>query len=181
METHLDNRQYTRVQRKLHWWVACLIPVQYLGQSAMRSAMERVDAAKTPSLLDFLITTGHSLIGLGVLILIVWRLKLRQQNPVPVAISGVPAGVAVLARAWHLSLYFVVVLMALTGILSYYTNFDLANRAHELGKWVLGTLVIGHILAGLAHWLILKDQVLQGMLVQRRDADTIRVSDQSSD
>jgi len=143
----------------------------------MRSAMERVDAANTPTLLDFLITTGHSLIGMGVLILLIWRIKLRQQNPVPLGNKGLPVRVAILARAWHLSLYLVIALMAVTGVLSYYTDFELARSVHELGKWVLGTLVIGHILAGLVHWLIFKDQVLQGMLVQSRDADTIRDSD----
>lgn len=177
----MEKRQYTRAQRQLHWWVACLVLVQYLGQNAMRSAMERAEAATTPALGDFLITTGHSLVGISLLGLLIWRIKLRKQNPVPVADKGLPAGVAVLARAWHQSMYLAIALMAATGALSYYVDFNMAQRLHEIGKWVLGTLVIGHILAALTHRLIFKDQVLQGMLVQPRDADTIRGSDQSKD
>lgn len=177
MDTHL----YTRVQRQLHWWVAVLIAVQYLGQNAMRSAMDRVDEAITPALLDFLITTGHSLIGMSVLVLTIWRLRLRQQNPKPVVANRGPFGLALVARAWHLSLYLAITLMAISGVVSYYTDFHQATRIHELGKWVLGILVIGHILAGFSHWLIFKDQVLHGMLGKRRDADIIESSDQSTD
>jgi len=188
----LEERQYTRLQRKLHWWVACLVPIQYLGQNAMRSAMERVDTAQastqtsiqTPTLGDFLITTGHSFVGISILVLIIWRLKLRRDNPVPVASNSEPASstvLGILAQAWHLALYLAIGLMAVSGGLTYYTEFGPAGRVHELGKWLLGTLVIGHILAGLTHWLVFRDQVMQGMLVQRRDADTIRSSDQSQD
>lgn len=177
----MDNRQYSRAQRQLHWWVACLIAVQFLGQNAMRSAMERVDAAHTPALGDFLITTGHSLIGLSLFVLVIWRIRLRKRNPVPVAGKQVMSGFTTLVRAWHRSLYLAIAFMAVTGALSYYVDLNLAQRLHELGKWVLGTLVIGHILAALMHWLIFKDQVLQGMLVQARDADTIRGSDRSQD
>ena len=181
MESELEQRHYTRTQRLVHWWVAGLVGAQYIGQNAMRSAMERVGAATTPELGDFLITTAHSLAGLTVLGLMVWRIGMRRKNPVPVAGGKLSVKVSLLARAWHLSLYLAIFFMAISGTASYYTEYELAARLHELCKWVLGTLVIGHMLAGLAHWLLFKDQVLHGMLGNGRDADTIGSSDQSSD
>ena len=143
--------------------------------------MQRVDAAVTPDLVDFLITTGHSLIGMTVLVLMFWRIRLRFSNPTPDVNDQRSQALTALARVWHLGLYGLVVFMAGSGVVSYYTEIEAAGRLHELGKWVLGMLVIGHILAGLVHWLIFKDQVLQGMLGKRRDADIIRGSDQSPD
>ena len=177
----MEQGRYSRAQRAIHWWVAALVAAQYLGQKAMRAAMDRVDTTPTPTLVDFLITTAHTSIGLGLLALTVWRFRLRRQNPVPIAGGNLAAKSALLARAWHLSLYLAIVVMAISGGISYFTEIDAATRWHALCKWVLGTLVIGHMLAGMAHWLVFKDQVLQGMLGKSCDADIIRSSDQSPD
>lgn len=177
----MENRRYTRAQRSIHWWVAALVAAQYLGQNAMRLAMERVGAATTPALGDFLITTAHSSIGLAVMALMVWRVRLRRQHPVPVAGGILSTKVGLLARAWHISLYLAIGVMVVTGAVSYFAEIGAATRVHALCKWVLGTLVIGHMLSGLAHWLLFKDQVLQGMLGNGSDADTIGSSGQSPD
>lgn len=161
--------------------MAALVAGQYLGQNFMLAAMDRLDKTLTPSFTDFLITSAHSMAGLAVLALMLWRYRLRQNNPVAVGGGRMPAHLARLARAWHLAIYGSLVFMTLTGVFSYYTDFSAATRWHELGKWLLGILVIGHIVAVLTHWLVFRDQVLQRMLGYRRDADTIRSSDQSSD
>jgi len=177
----LEHLRYTRAQRLIHWWVAALVAAQYLGQNAMRSAMERLGSTTTPALSDFLITTAHTSIGLAVMALMVWRVKLRRQNPVPVAGGNLSIKMSLLARAWHLSLYLAIGVMVITGATSYFTEFTTATRVHSLCKWVLGMLVIGHMLSGLAHWLLFKDQVLQRMLGYGPDADTIESSGQSSE
>jgi len=177
----LQNREYTSAQRSIHWWVAILIAGQFLSQKSMRASMDRVDAEATPALADFLITSVHSLVGLSLLFLMIWRWRLRSRHPVSVGGGVLSPAWAGLARVWHLALYLSVGWMAVTGALSYYLEFSAAQRWHELGKWVLGMLVIGHMLAGMAHWLIFRDRVLHGMLGKARDADTIRSSDQSLD
>lgn len=161
--------------------MAALVAGQYLGQNFMLAAMDRLDKTLTPSFTDFLITSAHSLAGLAVLALMLWRYRLRRSNPVAVGGGRMSPRLAGLARAWHLALYGSLVLMTVTGVLSYYTDIAAATRWHELGKWLLGILVIGHIVAGLTHWLVFRDQVLQQMLGYCRDADTIRSSGQSGD
>ncbi len=173
----MKNPGYTKTQRHAHWWVTALVAGQYLGQNALVAATQRMDAFSTPSFADFLITSYHSLAGLAILVVLVWRWQLRRKNPVLAAGGMQNKSWAVLARAWHLSLYLALVGMALTGVASYYTDITAATQFHAVGKWVLGTLVIGHVLAGLVHWLVFRDQVLQGMLGISRDADTIRSSD----
>jgi len=158
----LPIRQYTVSQRRIHWWVAGLVACQYLGQNAMRAAMDRLDEQTTPALADFLITSGHSFFGLAVLALTGWRWRLRRQHPVPPGNGELTAVQATCARCWHLSLYLAVAFMV-------------------VGKWILGILVTGHMLAGLAHWLVLRDRVLHGMLGKARHADTMRSSDRSAD
>ena len=177
----MENGHYTRAQRQLHWWVAILVAGEYLGQKAMRRAMQRVDETTAPALGDFLITTAHTMAGLTVFALIVWRVKLRREHPVRIGAGSVSPRWARLARAWHWSLYAAITSMVATGATAYYTDIELAARVHGIGKWVLGTLVIGHMLASLVHWFIFKDQVLHQMLGNRGDADTIRGSDQSPD
>jgi len=177
----LPIRQYTVSQRRIHWWVAGLVACQYLGQNAMRAAMDRLDEQTTPALADFLITSGHSFFGLAVLALTGWRWRLRRQHPVPPGNGELTAVQATCARCWHLSLYLAVAFMALSGALAYYTDMAFAPRWHVVGKWILGILVTGHMLAGLAHWLVLRDRVLHGMLGKARHADTMRSSDRSAD
>lgn len=147
----------------------------------MRRAMQRVDETTTPALGDFLITTAHSTAGLVVFALVVWRLRLRRKNPVTMGVGSASSRWTLLARAWHIALYCAIAVMVVTGVSAYYTEIELAPRLHEIGKWVLGTLVIGHVLASLVHWFVFKDQVLQGMLGNGDDADTIMGSDQSPD
>ena len=154
---------------------------EYLGQKAMRRAMQRVDEITAPALGDFLITTAHSMAGLTVFALIVWRLKLRRDHPVTIGAGSVSPRWALVARVWHLSLYAAITVMVASGASAYFAEIGFAARVHGIGKWVLGTLVIGHMLASLVHWFIFKDQVLHGMLGNGGDADTIRGSDRSSD
>jgi len=155
--------------------------MQYSAQWAMRGAMARADQALTPTLLDFAVTTVHSLIGLGVLILTLWRWQLRRKGPVPVGNGQLSGRWALLARLWHVSIYLAIVLMAGSGALAYYLEMPIAARWHGVGKWILGILVIGHMLAGLVHWLVLRDGVVQGMFGNPRHADTMTSSERSSD
>ena len=177
----MKYRRYTRAQRAIHWWVAALLAIQYLGQYAMVAAMERIEQTTAPVLIDFLITTAHTSMGLALLALTIWRVRLRRLNPVPVAGGILSVKLTHLVRLWHLSLYLAIAVMATTGAVSYYTELELATCWHEFGKWVLGILVIGHVLAGLAHWALLRDQVLQRMLGNSGDADTMTGSGRSSD
>jgi len=147
----------------------------------MVGAMERIGEVSTPAFLDFLITTGHSLLGLSLLAMTVWRFRLRRLNPVPAGGRQDRSKWHSLARLWHLALYLLIVWMAVTGALSYFLEFEATAYWHWLGKWILGILVIGHMLAALVHWLIFDDQVLQRMLGKGRDADTIDGLDRSQD
>ncbi len=147
----------------------------------MRRAMQRVDETSAPSLGDFFITTAHSMAGLTVLALIVWRLKLRCEHPVIIGAGSVSPRWAQLARVWHWFLYVAIIAMVATGAAAYYLEWEFAVSLHGQGKWVLGTLVIGHMLASLVHGFIFKDRVLQGMVGKGEDADTMRGSGQSAD
>jgi len=111
---------YTPLQRRLHWWVAVLVAVQYAMQRWLVAAMERVRSGEDVALSEFLLTNAHMLLGAVVAYLVVIRLRLRRQmladNPPELPFTPVQK----LALWVHLSIYAVLLGMVASGALHYY-------------------------------------------------------------
>lgn len=181
MTTTSTAWRYSRPAIFLHWLLAALIVfMAALGWYMM--SVEREPGGQ--QWMDL-----HRSIGLVVaalvLLRIVWRLGHRPQ-PLP---AGVPRWQVLLSGATQALLYLVMVALPVTGIVgSSYSRaglsfFGLAlprwavtNRAtshqyfgiHELLVWVLVALVVLHVLGGLKHLLVDRDQVFGRMWPQRR-------------
>ncbi len=154
---------YSAVQRRLHWVVVALVALQFALQSPMKSAMEGLESGAAVSAVDFLVTTLHTWGGAAIGAIMVYRLRLRWQRPVPVGAGGLVGWSKKSASAVHWLFYVVLLFMAMTGVLHYYFEWPTAASWHGWGKWILLGLIAVHGLAALLHLLYKKDAVMRQM------------------
>lgn len=140
-----------------------LVACQYILQSPMRSAMENLQHDVTLSAMDFLVTTLHTWGGAAIGAIMVYRLWLRTQNPVPVGAGNLAGTWRALALCVHWAFYGLLFFMVTTGSLHYYFGWHSLASWHERGEWLLLALILIHILAALLHHYYKKDAVLGQM------------------
>lgn len=165
--------RYSALQRKLHWLVVLLVALQFLLQSAMKEAMQSIDSNEAISLGQFLVTSVHTWGGIGIGGLMLYRLWLRAHNPVAAGAGQLGKRIQLLSLCMHWGFYGLLLLMALSGMLSYYFDQSWASKWHWLGKWLLAAMICLHTLAALLHHFWKKDDVLRQMLGNGRHTDTM--------
>ena len=155
--------RYSVRQQKLHWVVVALVALQYLLQSPMRAAMSTHHDNIPLSAVDFLVTTLHTWGGAAVGAIMVYRLWLRAQHPVPVGAGTLQGAVAVMARLMHRAFYALLFFMVITGMLHYYLDVHGVAIWHERGEWLLLGMIFLHVLAAMLHQFWKNDAVLRQM------------------
>ena len=168
---------YTAVGKTLHWLIALLA----FSQLAMGKFFE-VDAGEPDTLFSW-----HTAFGLSVLTLMVVRLGWRLTHTVPALPLATPGWQLVGARATHIAFYALLIALPFSGWLltsvagdavSFFGWFavpslpltggeetkDLIEETHELLGNVLLVLAGLHVLAGLKHHYIDRDDVLRRIL-----------------
>lgn len=155
--------RYSDLQRKLHWIIVLLVAGQYALQSPMRAAMADLANNVTLSALDFLVTTVHTWGGAGIGAIMVYRLWLRVQNPVPVGAGQITGVWRAVVLVTHWTFYGLLFFMVVTGSVHYYFGWHWVAHWHEKGEWLLLGLILMHGLAALLHRFYKKDAVLSQM------------------
>jgi len=155
--------RYSALQRRLHWVVVVLVALQYLLQSPMRAAMSSLHKNIPVSGVDFLVTTLHTWGGAAIGAIMVYRLWLRRQNPVPAGAGQLQGKAQLVASGVHWGFYAALFFMVVTGTLHYYLGLHWAASWHERGEWLLLVLIGVHGLAALLHHFWKKDDVLRQM------------------
>lgn len=166
------------VGRTLHWLMALLI----LGMFAL--GWTAVNYPMSPAKLQ--IFAWHKSIGLSLLALVVVRILWRLSHGTPTPPPGTSAAERGLARAGHVGLYFMMILMPVSGyVVNSTANFplrffggfrvpnlipadktwqELAESVHLAGFWAFSALILVHVLAALRHHYLKKNDVLLKML-----------------
>lgn len=169
---------YSSGSKFFHWVIALIV----ISMLAISFFLEDLPKPYVPT--AFML---HKSFGLTVLFLMILRLiwvSYKGKLPLP---ASVPVWQRFLSRLVQYSLYFFVILMALSGwIMSvaankipYYFGLfhlslpgvepnknlaELMNESHETIAWILIVLIILHIAGALKHHFIDKDDVLRRML-----------------
>lgn len=169
--------RYTAVSKTLHWLIALLA----FSQLAMGKFFE-VDPDEPGSLFDW-----HTAFGMSVLALMVVRLGWRLTHTVPALPRTTPGWQQIAAKTTHIAFYMLLIALPVSGWLltsvdgdavSFFGWFtvpslpvsggeaseDLIGEIHELLGNVLLVLAGIHVLAGLKHHYIDRDDVLRRML-----------------
>jgi len=169
--------RYSGVSKTLHWLIALLA----FSQLAMGKFFE-VEADEADGLFGW-----HTAFGLLVLALMVVRLGWRLTHTVPELPRNTPGWQHIAARATHIAFYVLLIALPVSGWLltsvegdavSFFGLFsvpplpapggeaseDLIEETHELLGNVLLVLAGIHVLAGLKHHYIDRDDVLRRMM-----------------
>lgn len=169
--------KYSATAKWLHWLIGLIVIIMLI----FGRTMEALPLSERE-----VIIMGHS--GLGTLVLLLmlarWSWKLSHESPGPTSTMG--NWQTRLSKWVHWSLYVLLVLQPMLGILQamYITDYEIlafgvidysglaaddAGRArlfhvmHSVNAWIISILVIGHIGAGFYHHFVQKDDVLRRM------------------
>jgi cytochrome b561 len=164
--------------RSLHWLIALLT----FGLLAMGNLFE-VEPGEEGSLFGW-----HSAIGLLVLALMVVRVGWRTTHEVPALPAATPPAMVVITRLMYMAFYVLLFLLPLSGwmlasmegeAMTFLGLFEvpalptagfgdeveeLVEEVHELSGNILLALSAVHVLAGLKHHFVDRDNVLRSML-----------------
>src|SRR5262245_28737565 len=167
--------------KALHW-IAALIILLLLGHGWWMTTL----APRPERLADY---AGHSALGFYLTLLMVLRLLWRLLNPVPAYPADVRAWERWAAHAGHIGLYVLIFLMSLTVCVTANTfrtpitrdvfnipfpiivpaagversTRNLFEESHMVLAYVLGVLVLLHVLAALRHHWLKRNDVLRRM------------------
>ncbi|WP_137931909.1 cytochrome b [Mesorhizobium comanense] len=159
---------YSKTQVVLHWSIALLILVQFLAHDGMEHVWRAFRRGQEAAGSDVPMAYMHVVLGLAVLVLACWRLRLRVTIGVP-PVSGMehPA-LQLLAKATHLVIYALIFIVPLSGMAAWFLNVPGAGRVHVLGKDILLYVVLLHTAGALFQHFVLKSDVLRRMLLLRQ-------------
>jgi len=113
-----------------------LVAVQYILQSPMRAAMSDLHHDVNLSAVDFTVTTAHTWGGAAIGAIMVYRLWLRLQNPVPVGAGQLSGAWQAVVLGVHWAFYGLLFFMVATGSLHYYFGWQAVAHWHEKGEWL---------------------------------------------
>lgn len=171
-----NNLRYPPVAILLHWIIAVMVLTNLL--SGFLFANNIIIFSEQ---INF-----HKLSGVTILSLVIVRVLWRLTHSYPSLNGLIPTSERFLAHFGHLFLYFLLLVLPLSGILlvqSFGKNIELFGLAipqiinttdsataeqflqiHEALAIMLSTLVTGHIIAALKHHFIDKNDILRRML-----------------
>lgn len=173
----MPTDQYDSVAKTLHWLMAALI----VGLWAVGLIMEDLPKG------DFRAQVFgiHKAVGVIVLTLVVVRLAWRAARGAPALPRTMGTGEQWAAKAAHLALYALMILLPLSGIVMSQSGgrevavfgwvfpalvgkdeglHELTEGVHAALAWVLAAGLAAHVAAALRHHVVLKDDVLRRML-----------------
>jgi cytochrome b561 len=153
---------YSKRQIRLHWLAAILIVSQFIFADGISQAWRVVENGGAAV---FSPMVGLHVVG-GVLVLLIalWRIRLRRTRGVPDAPANDPPLQKMAAHVAHLGLYALMILLPISGGMAWFGGVQAAGEAHQVLKMLLILVVALHVVAALYHQFIVKDRLLLRMM-----------------
>lgn len=174
-------KQYSKRMVVIHWLtLALLVAAWFLGESLA----EATDGSKA-TLVEYI---RHIAVGAAVLLLTVIRLMFRSKDGTPP-----PMGQTVMdkvAKGVHHALYTTLFVLPVSGMVTVFSSdagkgllagdagllpkedgyeHVFAHEVHEVLVTVLIALVVVHVLGAIKHQFIVKDGLMERMMLRRKD------------
>jgi cytochrome b561 len=157
-----EAKGYKPVQITLHWAMAVMIAMQFALYPIVLPGWHYLittnDYYYTPGVIE------HLTVGTAVLLLVLWRIRVRRRQPPPPPPPGFDPRVEALVRLVHRVTYLVMVLIPLTGLLAYFGDLPPVSVVHNALAVVLLGLVGLHASGALYHQFIRHDGLITRML-----------------
>jgi cytochrome b561 len=173
---------YARTARALHWTTVALLVIQFPVGLYM---VYRGNSLNLWDNLTNVLYSGHKLIGVTILFIVLWRLIYRLTRGAPADEPTIEAWHRIASRLNHWGLYALLIAAPIAGYigislfpaLDIFGSFSLpavvapdkeaaktAFAVHGLLVLVLALFIAIHVAAALYHYLIRKDNVLGRMI-----------------
>ena len=156
---------YSRTQIILHWVIFLLVAGQFVFHDGIAEAWRTWRQTQVTTLTPLAI--GHLAGGTLILILVLWRLQIRRTRGVPSHAEGGSAIQNTIANATHWSLYALLVLVPLTGLVAWVGGIETSGDAHELLKNILFFVVLLHFVGAIYNQFFLKNHLFARMMKAR--------------
>jgi cytochrome b561 len=155
---------YTRMQIGLHWLIAAIVGFQIVFAEGIKEAWE---ARMTGAVPNEPYPTPHTIAGIVIFALMLWRLALRLRHGAPPPPASEHPALRFVAGATHVLFYVLLIGMPLSGAAAWFFGLDLPAQAHGIAAKALIALTILHIAAAIAHRFWFKSGVMERMLPGR--------------
>jgi cytochrome b561 len=151
---------YSRTQIALHWAIAAIVAFQILFSGGMEALWSDRMAGAIP---NEAFPTPHSVAGLLILVLMLWRLVLRLRRGAPPPPAEEHPALALTAKATHALFYVLLIGMPISGAVAWFGGIEAPARAHAAASNLLILLIVLHVAAALVHQFWWKSEVLKRM------------------
>ena len=172
---------YTRTARALHWTTVALLAVQFPVGLYM---VYRGNSLNLWDNLTNVLYSGHKLVGVTILVIVLWRLVYRTTRGAPADEPTIEPWQRVVSRLNHWGLYALLIAAPIAGYvgISLFPALDFglfslpgvvapdkgaaktAFDVHRLLVLLLALLIAMHVGAALYHYVVRKDNVLGRMI-----------------
>ncbi|MCP1200432.1 cytochrome b [Notoacmeibacter sp. MSK16QG-6] len=157
----------------LHWAVVAFIIVQWWTGHDVGRLLHAEERGRTVDTSEAVLAYTHVAFGVLVLLSMLTRLYDRYSHGRPPHPQDVPNWAHWLAKATHLLLYAVLIVMPLTGLAAFFGGIEPAEEVHETLWTVLLVLIVLHIVGAFVNHFHYKNDVLLRMMPwHQRRAET---------
>jgi len=153
---------YSRTQIRLHWAVVILVALQYLLHEGISDAYDIATDTGTYAMSAPVI--GHAVGGALILLLVCWRLILRQERGTPPPPDGEPAVFQKVSHLAHLAFYVLLFALPISGAMAWGGQIEAAGEVHEVLRALLMILILAHVGAVIVHQVVWKTGLIKRMM-----------------
>lgn len=155
---------FSRTQIALHWLVALAVVFEVVAHDAMHHYEHAIADGTPVSSRTWWGVQLHIWVGVAVLAAALWRMVLRMTRGVPDLPEQESAVLRLIAHLTHVALYVAILMIPLTGILSWFWGVEWAAKLHRRVEAPLIALVGLHVAGALWQHFVIRSDVLRRML-----------------
>ncbi|MDE0060187.1 MAG: cytochrome b/b6 domain-containing protein [Defluviicoccus sp.] len=155
---------YSSAQIALHWTIAVLVILQIVLHDGIIAAYAAGRGVGTATESELFLADLHVAFGIAIFALALLRVALRLRRGAPPPPQDEHPALRLAARATHLALYAIILLMPVTGGLAWFGGVEAMAELHSAGKVAILALVLLHIAGALYQHFVLKTDVLRRMV-----------------
>ncbi|SFK74954.1 cytochrome b [Shimia haliotis] len=152
---------YSKAQIRLHWVIFLLVLLQFTLNGPMSAGWELIKKGEEPVLHPLVVQ--HVASGLLVLVLVIWRLTIRLKRGAPQLPKEEHPALKGLAHLTHWTLYLMLILMPISGMVAVFADFVPAGDAHGVLRVIMLIFVGLHILGAIFQQFVIKSNILDRM------------------
>jgi cytochrome b561 len=156
------TRGYTAAQIALHWISAVLVIAAFVTHEAMQAAAKALRDGSWSGYDAAMLV--HVIGGSAVFLLALWRLGILSRRGAPPLPENEPRVLRAAAWLVKVMLYAIMIVMPISGVLTWFGQIGLARQVHLLMEPVVPLAILIHTLGALYQQFWLKSGVLTRML-----------------